>query len=166
MKNIAIIAYEGCWAVSVLLAKDFFTIVSLLDSHYSLPQSYNVEIVTTDGAPITSSSNSIVVADNSLSDKPYDLVIIPPIEGSKLKSMPSSSILIIEWLIPKINSSTSILSLSTGSYFLAATGELNKTAIATHWSLVKPLSKLFPDCQFINHKSYLKMGSIYTTGSL
>lgn len=165
MKNIAIIAYEGCWAVSVLLAKDFFTIVSLLDSHYLLPQSYNVEIVTTDGAPITSSSNSIVVADNSLSDKPYDLVIIPPIEGSKLKSMPSSSILIIEWLIPKINGSTSILSLSTGSYFLAATGELNKTAIATHWSLVKPLSKLFPDCQFINHKSYLKMGSIYTTGS-
>ena len=70
MKNIAIIAYEGCWAVSVLLAKDFFTIVSLLDSHYLLPQSYNVEIVTTDGAPITSSSTSIVVADNSLSDKP------------------------------------------------------------------------------------------------
>jgi len=71
MKNIAIIAYEDCWAVSVFLAKDFFTIVSLLDSHYSLPQTYYIEIITTDGAPITSSSNSLVVADNSLSDKSY-----------------------------------------------------------------------------------------------
>jgi putative intracellular protease/amidase len=106
MKNIAIIAYEGCWAVSVFLAKDFFTIVSLLDSHYSLPQSYNIEIITTDGAPITSSSNSLVVADNSLSDKSYDLVIIPPIEGSKLKNMPLGTDLIIEWLKPKIQSNT------------------------------------------------------------
>lgn len=165
MKNIAIIAYEDCWAVSVFLAKDFFTIVSLLDSHYSLPQSYEVEIITADGCAITSSSNSLVIADNSLSDKAYDLVIIPPIEGSKLKNMPLGTDLIIDWLKPKINSSTSILSLSTGSYFLAATGQLNKTVIATHWSLVKPLSKLFPDCQFISHKSYLRTGNIYTTGS-
>ncbi|BED91263.1 AraC family transcriptional regulator [Pseudoalteromonas sp. MM1] len=165
MKNIAIIAYEDCWAVSVFLAKDFFTIVSLLESHYSLPQSYEVEIITTDGSAITSSSNSLVIADNSLSDKAYDLVIIPPIEGSKLKNMPLGTDLIINWLKPKIHSSTSILSLSTGSYFLAATGQLNKTVIATHWSLVKPFSKLFPDCQFISHKSYLKTGNIYTTGS-
>lgn len=165
MKNIAIIAYEDCWAVSVFLAKDFFTIVSLLDSHYSLPQSYEVEIITTDGSAITSSSNSLVIADNSLSDKAYDLVIIPPIEGLKLKNMPLGTDLIIDWLKPKIHSSTSILSLSTGSYFLAATGQLNKTVIATHWSLVKPLSKLFPDCQFISHKSYLRTGNIYTTGS-
>lgn len=165
MRNIAIIAYEGCWAVSVFLAKDFFTIVSLLDSHYSLPQSYEVEIITIDGSAITSSSDSLVIADNSLSDKAYDLVIIPPIEGSKLKNMPLGTDLIINWLKPKIHSSTSILSLSTGSYFLAATGQLNKTVIATHWSLVKPLSKLFPDCQFISHKSYLRTGNIYTTGS-
>ncbi|XQF93950.1 DJ-1/PfpI family protein (plasmid) [Pseudoalteromonas espejiana] len=151
--------------MSVFLAKDFFTIVSLLDSHYSLPQSYEVEIITTDGSAITSSSNSLVIADNSLSDKAYDLVIIPPIEGSKLKNMPLGTDLIIDWLKPKINSSTSILSLSTGSYFLAATGQLSKTVIATHWSLVKPLSKLLPDCQFISHKSYLRTGNIYTTGS-
>nr|MDC2856651.1 helix-turn-helix domain-containing protein [Ningiella sp. W23] len=107
----------------------------------------------------------MVIADKSLTDKQYDLVIIPPIEGSKLKNMPRGTELIVEWLKPKISSNTSILCLSNGSYFLAATGKLNKTVIATHWSLVKPLSGLFPDCQFISHKSYLRKGNIYTTGS-
>jgi len=165
MKKVAIVAYEGCWAMSLFLAKDFFRIVTLLDTYYKLENIYDVEILTCSGEPITSSSNSIITPDNALTDQHYDLVIIPPIEGDRLHNMPLDADLIVKWLKPQILANTTILSLSTGSYFLAASGVLNKTMFATHWAFVHQLQNLFPDCQFTSHKSHLKTGNIYTTGS-
>jgi len=165
MKNVAVIAYEGCWAVSVHLAKDFFRIVSLLEAHLKHENTYNFEILTCNGSAISSASNSIITPDNSMSDQDFDLIIIPPIEGNRLTNMPLESDLILKWLKPKILANTCILSLSTGSYFLAASGALNKTIFATHWAFVRQLEILFPECQFTSHKAHLKTGNIYTTGS-
>jgi len=165
MKKVAIIAYEGCWAMSVFLAKDFFRIVSLLDTHYKLEQSYKAEILTYNGNTVLSSSLSKITPDNKFTDCQYDLVIIPLIEGTKLSNMPPETNSIVEWIKPKIVAGTAILSLSTGSYFLAASGHLNHTIFATHWALVAQLTTLFPNCQFTDHKSYLRTGNIYSTGT-
>ena len=165
MKRVAIIAYDGCWAMSVFLAKDFFRIVYLLDTYDKLEHNYEVEILTCSGGAITSSSNSTIIPDNKLTDKTYDLVIIPPIEGARLNHIPLEADLIVKWLKPQILTNTTILSLSTGSYFLAASGKLNGTMFATHWAFVRQLENMFPECQFTSHKSHLKTGNIYTTGS-
>ena len=165
MKSVAIVAYDGCWAMSVFLAKDFFRVVELLDYHYQLPNSYEVEILTCFGEPITSSSQVNIFPDNKISDKHYDLIVLPPVEISKLAHMPPDADIIVNWLKPRLKSNTKILSLSTGSYFLAASKLLNTTVLATHWSFVRRMEKYFPECSFTAHKSYLKTGNIYTTGS-
>jgi len=165
MKKVAVIAYEGCWAMSIHFAKDFFSIVSLLDTHYKQENIYDVEILTCNGRAINSASNSTITPDNALTDQHYDLVIIPPIEGGRLNNMPLEADLIVKWLKHQILANTTILSLSTGSYFLAASGVLNNTMFATHWAFVRQLENLFPACQFTSHKSHLKTGDIYTTGS-
>jgi len=165
MKKVAIIAYEGCWAMSVYLAKDFFRVVELLDQHYQLPKSYTVEILTSDGKPITSSSNVLIHPDTQFGEQEYDLIVLPPIEISKLANMPPESHEIVEWLKPRLKTDAAILSLSTGSYFLAASKMLNSTLLATHWSFVNKMEQYFPENLFTAHKSYLRAGNLYTTGS-
>lgn len=166
MKKVAIIAFDGCWAMSVFLAKDFFRIVSLLETHHKLEQNYHVQILTSDGKAITSSCHSKIEPDGRLLGDDYDLIIIPPVEGVRLNNMPSEIDYIVDWLKPNIATNTPILSLSTGAYLLAASGLLNSATFATHWAFVSQLEKLFPECKFTAHHSYMKDNSIFTTGSL
>ncbi len=42
MKKVAILAYDGCWAMSVFSVTDFFRVVALLEQHLGLAQSYAV----------------------------------------------------------------------------------------------------------------------------
>jgi hypothetical protein len=58
MKRVGIVAYDYCWAMSVFLAKDFFRIVSLLEKHAEVTQSFRADIVTINGNDVISASGS------------------------------------------------------------------------------------------------------------
>jgi len=165
MKKVAIIAYEACWAMSVYLAKDFFRIVSLLEQHQNHPESYDVKILSNDGASVCSSSGSVIVPEGYLDKSKYDVVIIPPIEGIQLSNMPLSSQVIINWLSFQMKYSPIILSLSTATYFLAASGNCDDKQWATHWAFAKQLKKLFPNSKFATGKPYIRNDNIYTTST-
>ncbi|GLX79364.1 AraC family transcriptional regulator [Thalassotalea insulae] len=151
--------------MSLFLAKDFFRIVALLEARNQQSHSFEVEILTCGGEQVMSASHSLITPDGALSEKCFDWVIIPPVEGIRLMNMPPESAEIVTWLKPYIASNTSILTLSTGAYFLAASGMLNSVTFATHWAFVSTLAAIFPDSHFTAHQSYLKSKNVYTTGS-
>ena len=166
MKNVAILTYEGCWAMSVHLINDFFRIVELLEKHQNSPRSYNTTLMSVDGQPVTSASNAIIVPDGPLAHGPFDLIIVPPIEGWRLNQMPADTAPLLDWLTPYWHSSTVVLTLSTGAFFLAASGALAPgSRCATHWAFTKPLRQRFPDYIFSADQPWIKSRNIYSTST-
>lgn len=167
MKRIAIIAYDGCWAMSLMMVKDFFHIVALLEARQGHTESYQVEILSTDGSAKQTASGVLLEVDGQVStDKIYDLVIIPAFEGNKLAQVKSQSKELVIWLENQIQNNTPILTLTTAVYFLAATQQMKHSLMATHWAFIRELNLLFPDYSFTKNRNYLQVGQIYTTGTL
>jgi transcriptional regulator GlxA family with amidase domain len=167
MKRIGVLAYDGCWSMNVSLVKDIFRIVSLLESHKGLQADYSAEILTIDGKEVISANGSVIVPDKRLDQTTsYDLIIVPAIEGVRLSQEATKYEEVIGALSTMITDRSPLLSLSTGAYFIAATGKAHNILLATHWAYVKKLNALFPNVTFANHSSYIKDQNIYSTSTL
>ncbi|WP_032865035.1 GlxA family transcriptional regulator [Acinetobacter higginsii] len=167
MKKIAIIVYDGCWAMSVMMLKDFFHVINLLSIRQSQAESYQVEILSLDGLAKTSASGpSIEVDDKVRRETTYDLVILPSFEGNRLIQIQEENDDLVDWLKSQIQQQTPILALTTAAYFLAATQQLQHVLLATHWAFLRELKRLFPQSSFTANRNYLQSEQIYTTGTL
>ncbi|ARU57398.1 transcriptional regulator [Oleiphilus messinensis] len=167
MKTVAVLVYEGCWAMNVFLVNDLFRIVSLVENHLGLEQSYQVRNVSIDGGKVVSACGAAIFADSKLTDHDhYDLIVIPAMEGTKLENPPKEYSQITNWLSPRIIGNMPVLSMSTAAYLIARTGHASKVLMATHWAFARKLSQLFTESRFTSHESYLMDENLYTTGSL
>lgn len=167
MKKIAIIVYDGCWAMSVMMLKDFFHVVNLLSIRQGLAESYQVEMISLDGLAKTSASGpSIEVDDKVRRETTYDLVILPSFEGNRLIQIQEENDDLVDWLKSQIQQQTPILALTTAAYFLAATQQLQHVLLATHWAFLRELKCLFSQSSFTANRNYLQSEQIYTTGTL
>lgn len=167
MKRIAILAFPGCWAMSLYSALDFFRIVALLEAHVGLGQGYRVEVLSEGGTPVLSASGPAIVADAGLAGEGgYDLAIVPAVEGPRIDRLLAHSATTMEWLAAHLRRGAPVLALTTGSCLLAATGQVDGTLLATHWAYLRHLQALFPRCCFTAHESYVQVGTIYSAGSL
>lgn len=167
MKKVAILAYDGCWAMSVFSATDFFRIVTLLDKHLHREQSYHVDVLSADGSDVRSASGHVIVPDGAVAGSSgYDLIVIPPIEGIRLSEDFVPDVGVVTWLSARKQEGARLLALTTGAIYVAATGLADNVLMATHWAFVRHLKKRYPNCQFVAHPSFLHADGIWTTGSL
>lgn len=167
MKKVAILAYDGCWAMSVFSVTDFFRVVALLEQHLGLAQSYAVEVLSTDGAEVCAASGHVIQPDGAITDADdYDLVVIPAIEGVRLAAGFTPDAELLAWLKARRQQSARLLALTTGVCFMAAAGLAEHLLMATHWAYVRQLKKRYPGCQFVAHQSFLQAANIWSTGSL
>ena len=167
MKRVAMLAFPGCWAMSLYSAKDFFRIVALLEAHLGLDPGYVVEVLSEDGAPVASASGPLVVADGRLAaEEGYDLVIVPALEGPRIDPLLAGAGATVAWLAEHLRRGAPVLALTTGSCLVAATGLVDGVPLATHWAYLRHLQSLFPRCRFTAHESYVQAGAVYSAGSL
>ncbi|NIE95655.1 helix-turn-helix domain-containing protein [Acinetobacter sp. Tr-809] len=167
MKKIAIIVYDGCWAMSVMMLKDFFHVINLLSIRQGQAESYQVEIFSLDGLAKLSASGPSIEVDNKVRrETTYDLVILPSFEGNLLIQIQEENDDLVDWLKSQIQQQTPILALTTAAYFLAATQQLQHVLLATHWAFLRELKRLFPLSSFTANRNYLQSEQIYTTGTL
>ncbi len=167
MKRIAILAFPGCWAMSLYSARDFFRIVALLEAHVGLGHGYEIQVLTEDGEAVDSASGSAIETDGRmLPDDVFDLVIVPAVEGPRIGELLERSRAMIDWLTAHLRRGCPVLALTTGSCLLAATGLVDGTSLATHWAYLRRLQTLFPSCRFTVHESYVQIGQVYSAGSL
>jgi len=167
MKTVTIIIYEGCWAMSVFSSKDFFRVVELLEEHTNNNNDYTVKLASFNGKPIKSASGSMIYPDCGIDKiKNSDLVIIPPIEGNKLKKAIIGFSELVNWIKGQIRLKVPTIALTTGVVFLAETGLMSGKLLATHWAFQKYLQKQYPKFRFTTSNSYIQSDAIYTTSSL
>lgn len=171
MKKVAILAYEGCWAMSVHLVNDFFRIVTLLEARQDQEKTFDSAVLTINGKTIRSASRALITPDGKLNNEHYDIIVVPPFEGRLLSNMPSNTELISRWLCPYWASNTIVITLSTAAYFWAKHRNTQKPlttnteVCATHWAFVKPLSRQFPNMLFSYAHAYRQIRNIYSTST-
>lgn len=167
MKKVAILAYEGCWGMSLFSAADFFRIVSLLEKHVGLAPSFDVQILSPDGSTVTAAGGHRIQPDGRLADyTDLDLIILPALEGPRLLQGIAPESPVLNWLRQRIHAGSSVLALTTAAAWLAASDLFSGILMATHWAYVPVLAKHYPQCRFMAHPSFLHSNRIYTTGSL
>lgn len=167
MKRVAILAYDGCWAMSLMMVKDFFHVVALLEARQGQVATYQVEILSIDGLAKQSASGAQIDVDGHIMlDRIYDLVIIPSFEGKQLATLTLQSHDLVLWIRSLIQQQIATLAVTTGVYFIAATKLADHMLLATHWAFIRELNGLFPSCLFTKNRNYLHAGSVYSTGTL
>ncbi|HBN9861354.1 TPA: GlxA family transcriptional regulator [Pseudomonas aeruginosa] len=167
MKKVVILAYDGCWAMGVFSVTDFFRIVTLLEQHLGLAQSYAVEVLSADGTAVCAASGHLIQPDGAITDAGgYDLLVIPPIEGARLAAGFTPDARLLAWLSARKQEGARVLAMTTGVCFVAAAGLAAHQLLATHWAFMRQLKKHYPACQFVAHHSFLQTDSIWSTGSL
>ncbi len=165
MKEVAVLAYDGCWGMGVFAVADFFRIVSLLEAHIGLEPSFRVRILAS-AREVTVASGNSLRADAILEiDADCDLLVIPAIEGARLAGfVPDAASL--AWIAQRIDAGARVLALTTGAAWLAASRRADGLLLASHWAYVRQLARRYPQCRFIGQRSYLQADGLYTTGSL
>ncbi|HGW5372452.1 TPA: GlxA family transcriptional regulator [Pseudomonas aeruginosa] len=165
MKEVAVLAYDGCWGMGVFAVADFFRIVSLLEAHIGLEPSFRVRILAS-AREVTVASGHSLRADAILEiDADCDLLVIPAIEGARLAGfVPDAASL--AWIAQRIDAGARVLALTTGAVWLAASRRADGLLLASHWAYVRQLARRYPQCRFIGQRSYLQADGLYTTGSL
>lgn len=167
MKKVAILAYDGCWAMNLFAVTDFFRVVALLEQHLGLAPGYAVEVLSGDGAEVRAASGHRVQADGAIdAAQCYKLVVIPAIEGVRLGAGFSPDARLVAWLAAQHRAGARVLALTTGVCFVAAAGLAEGLLMATHWAYVRQLKKRYPGGQFVAHQSCLQASAIWSTGSL
>ncbi|RSN77358.1 GlxA family transcriptional regulator [Acinetobacter haemolyticus] len=167
MKKIAIIVYDGCWAMSVMMLKDFFHVINLLSIRQGQAENYQVEILSLDGFAKQSASGLKIKVDGKVRvETTYDLVILPSFEGNRLDQIQEENYDLVDWLTSQLQQQTAILALTTSAYFVAATQQRQHILLATHWAFLRELKRLFPQCSFTTNRNYLQSDQIYSTGTL
>ncbi|MBV4458539.1 helix-turn-helix domain-containing protein [Pseudomonas sp. COR58] len=167
MKRVAILSYDGCWAMGVFSVTDFFRIVALLEQHLGLTQRYAVDVLSADGAAVYAASGHKIQPDAAITDTGhYDLLVIPPIEGVRLAAGFTPEPHVLTWLAARREAGTHLLAMTTGVCFLAAAGFAQHQLLATHWAYARQLKKCYPASQFVTQQPFLQSGGIWSTGTL
>lgn len=165
MKQVAVLAYEGCWAMGLFSATDFFRIAALLERHVGVERSFEVRVVSVDGAPVHAAGGHVITPEGALADAAEaDLIVLPAIEGPRLAGFEPDA-LALDWLRERIDAGARVLALTTGAVWLAASGRLDDGLLATHWAFVRQLGQQYPACRFVARESFLQEGGVYSTGS-
>ncbi|MCH7330269.1 GlxA family transcriptional regulator [Acinetobacter modestus] len=153
--------------MSLMMIKDFFHVVVLLEARQGQVATYQVEILSIDGLAKQSASGTQIDVDGHIMlDRIYDLVIIPSFEGNQLATLTLQSHDLVLWVRSLIQQQIAILAVTTGVYFIAATKLADHILLATHWAFIRELNCLFPSSSFTKNRNYLHAGSIYSTGTL
>lgn len=124
---------------------------------------YNINIV---GAGITqnlwNANVRMRVADITDMDNP-DLIIIPGLSEKNDYSKKKNKQL-VEWMIEHYKRGAELVSLCTGSFFLAATGLLNNRECTTHWNACDLFKEMYPGANLCADKIMTDNKGIYTSG--
>ena len=168
MKNIAIMAFEGCFQSSVTGPLDILMVASLewkrlvSDDTINL---FNLKIITDDGLPVTC-FNGMKIEPHIRKDEynNLDMIIIPVIyEG--LDSILSNSKL-IGWLYNQNKKGVILCAVCAGVFLIAETGLLDRKKATTHWQLADNFQKRYPNVLLKKEKMIVDEGDLITAGGV
>ncbi len=124
------------------------------------PGTYEVSILAPGGGSVVSSGGARMAAD-SLSDVPFDTVIISGGDGTRSLDELQE---IIRW-IRRIDVRRPA-SVCSGAYVLAEAGLLDGRRATTHWSRTDDFARRYPKVKLDADRIFIRDGNVWTSGGI
>jgi len=147
VKNVAILAAENSVLSTIASPMDMFLQAGVL-WNITMGEKpsplFKVQIVTSDGKPVTAAGNVPIIPACSMYDvEDPDLIIIPS-QGFFFDPREKNHGDRINWLKQSYEKGSDLASVCGGAFTLASTGLLDGKTATTHWGLAKRFKKSFP----------------------
>lgn len=168
MKEISLLAIDGCLASTISNLIEAFSIANMWHSHFSGQRQdlFRTKIITPDGCAVTCSDCIQFIPHASFRDTHNsDYLIIPafmPVPDATELRDPS----ILDYIHSHYAVGTTVASVCTGAFLLAETGLLNKKDATTNWIFEKKFRYRHPDVNLLIGQMITEQDNLICTGAV
>jgi transcriptional regulator GlxA family with amidase domain len=160
------VLYPGVQSLDVTGPLEVFTGADQLLAHEARSErGYRVSLLSTDGAPLSTSSGLALVPHGALADAParIDTLLVAGGTGS---SAAAADAALVDWLAASAPRARRTASVCTGAFLLAAAGLLDGRRATTHWASADELQRRHPAVQVDPEPIFVRSGEVWTSAGV
>jgi transcriptional regulator GlxA family with amidase domain len=126
---------------------------------------YEIRTLSSDGAPLRTSSGLTITPDARLRDatEQFDTLIVPGGRGARSAAADEQ---LLDWISHAAGRSRRTASVCTGAFLLAAAGLLDNRRATTHWAKADELARTHPAVRVDPDPIYVRDGDIWTSAGV
>jgi transcriptional regulator GlxA family with amidase domain len=165
-RQVVILLFDGVQSLDVTGPLEVFSAAGRVTGA-SAPESpgYEIKTLSSDGAPLRTSSGLTLVPDGALGDAPpqIDTLIVPGGKGSRAVAADEQQ---LKWITDASARARRTASVCTGAFPLAAAGLLDGRRATTHWSAAGALARLYPAVEVDAEPIFIRDGELWTSAGV
>jgi transcriptional regulator GlxA family with amidase domain len=165
-REVVILVYPGVQSLDFTGPLEVFTGAHQLLAHDARSErGYRVSLLSTDGAPLATSSGLAVVPHGSLAEAPacIDTLLVAGGHGSRAAAADAT---LVGWLAEAAPRARRTASVCTGAFLLAAAGLLDGRRATTHWASAAELARRHPAVQVDPEPIFVRSGEVWTSAGV
>jgi transcriptional regulator GlxA family with amidase domain len=165
-RQIAILVYPGVQSLDVTGPLEVFAGAErLLATDGSGRRGYEIKILSTDGAPLETSSGLTLTPHAATRDTParIDTLIVA---GGAGQAAACADRDLLEWIAATSRNARRTTSVCTGAFLLAAAGLLDGRRATTHWASADWLQRSYPAIDVDPDPIFVRDGSVWTSAGV
>jgi transcriptional regulator GlxA family with amidase domain len=126
---------------------------------------YRTLVVSSDGAPVVTSSGLKIVPDAAMGEAParIDTLLVAGGPGSGRLCRERAT---LDWIAAHAGSARRVASVCTGAFVLAAAGLLDGRRATTHWVAAAELARRYPEVLVDPDPIFVRDGSVWTSAGV
>ncbi len=180
-RNVVILVYQDVQSLDVTGPLEVFSGAQLLlDAGYryspagkplaeakrgGIDRGYTTTVVSSDGAPVTTSSGLTIVPHADLHHAPVKIDTLLVAGGAGAERACADSAL-IEWIAARARTTRRVASVCTGAFLLAAAGLLDGRRATTHWASAAELARRYPRVEVDPEPIFVRDDQVWTSAGV
>jgi transcriptional regulator GlxA family with amidase domain len=165
-RKVVIVAYPAVQSLDVTGPLEVFAGArQLVGATGRSDRGYDVQIVSSDGAPLRSSSGLVLTPHARLADASRDIDTLI-VAGGYGHEEAAADRTLIEWITRASATARRTASVCTGAFLLARAGLLDGRRATTHWASAEHLARLYPRVTVEPDPIFLRDGPIWTSAGV
>jgi transcriptional regulator GlxA family with amidase domain len=165
-RQVVMLAFPGVQSLDVTGPLEVFAGAErLIEKSAHGERGYEVQILTADGAPFSTSSGLTVVPHGSLAEAPKEIDTLI-LAGGPGQSAAGEDEQLIQWIKTASARSRRTASVCTGAFLLARAGLLDGRRATTHWAQAERLRREYPHVEVDPEPIFVRDGSLWTSAGV
>ncbi len=166
LQRIAILAIPGALGSTVTIPLEMLNAANDIARAHKRPDAViDLRVISERPGKVTLSGGLPVFCEEAIDAQEHVLLIVPGLWGNPRASIARHDKL-IHWIAAQHAAGSLVCTISTGAFFAAAAGLLDKFAATTHWRFFDLFEQLFPAVKLQRRRFITRANRVYCTGSV
>jgi transcriptional regulator GlxA family with amidase domain len=170
-REVVILLFDGVQSLDVTGPLEVFSAAGRVldsrepDSARRSSSHYKITMLSSDGAPLRTSSGLEIVPDGSFAERPaqLDTLIVPGGPGTRAAGADERLLTLVRETSASARRTASVC---TGAFVLAAAGLLDGRRATTHWSAARRLAQMYPSIDVDPDPIFIRDGALWTSAGV